>query len=113
MIRFLIANALRQDISKKGADLKEDISLADKSFVAAMAFFNNCSTVELCDHYIETIVRDYPQSYSFPGSDEKKSIIQNGFLTLLHVILLHNLVMSDGKGIEEITYFSTGDSQHI
>jgi hypothetical protein len=73
-------NAFRNDTTAK------DLSLADRSFVAAMALINNTTNSEFCLKYIPLIMSEFPKTYALPK--EKCTIIQNGLLTLVHVLFM-------------------------
>jgi hypothetical protein len=54
----LVVNAFRNDITVN------DLSLADRSFVAAMALINNTTNGEFCLKYIPLIMGEFPKTYT-------------------------------------------------
>lgn len=73
----LIQNAFRTDTASK------DLSLADRSFVAAMNLINHTHNWEFCLKFAPLVIAEFPKTYSLPT--EKRAIIQTGLLTLVHV----------------------------
>ena len=76
----MIVNAFRTDVKEK------DMSLADRSFVAAMALINNTRNWQFCMKYIPMIISEFPKTFTL--QKEKRSVIQTGLLTLVHSCLL-------------------------